>query len=288
MHPDMTTDDRDLLDLDNNPELAIPGLVDEARQFFRELLEANRSLRLRAASQDERLAQMAGEVAEARRESTRSRELEQENIRLTREVAVLRERQEEVESEHLDVTGRFSQIEEQYVMLANLYVASYQLHATVRYADVLQVVKEILANLIGVTRMRLYLRTKRGDLLLVAALGTPGEGTARLALDADPTVQHVMDHGESYRAQGAATGLVAAVPLRIRKQTVGVLVIDELLPHKHELNATDGQLFDLLGGHVAVAVFRSRGALRGEQKLPEDVSSLADDQVDFNDLLLVT
>lgn len=285
----MANDDHDLLDLDGNPELAIPGLVDDARKFFKDLLESNRALRLRASSQEERLAQLAGEVAEARRTNVRVQELEQENARLTRELAGLQERQDEVEIEHQDVSGRFSQIEEQYVMLANLYVASYQLHATLRYEDVLRVVKDVLANLVGVKRMRLYLRTKRGDLLLVAGLETLGEGLARLPLNAEPAVAQVMAKGESvYRSSAAGPGPEAALPLRIRKQTVGVLVIDQLLAHKSELNATDHQLFDLLGGHVAVAIFRSRRALRGEEVLPAGAVSLADDQVDLNDLLLVT
>jgi hypothetical protein len=285
----MSKDDRDSLDLEGNPELAIPGLVDEARKFFRELLETNRALRLKAASQDERLAQLAGEVAESRRWQARAAELEQENARLTRELASLTERQQEVELEHQDVSGRFAQIEEQYVMLANLYVASYQLHATLKYEDVLRVVKEILANLVGVQRMRLFLRTKNGDLLLVAGLEEAGEGTVRLDPATEPQLAKTLTSGESYyRSNPGDTGPIASVPLRIRRQTVGVLVIDQLLAHKADLNATDGQLFDLLGGHVAVAIFRSRRAQRGEDGLPSGVTSLADDQVDLNELMLVT
>jgi len=284
----MTKDDGDLIELDLGPDETIPGLVDEARKFFRELLEANRSLKLKLASHEERMQQMAGEIGEARRHENRLMELEQENSRLTRELASLRLRNEEVEIEHQDVSGRFQQIEEQYVMLANLYVASYQLHATLRYADVLRVVKEILANLVGVTRMRLYLRTRRGDLLLVAGLDVPGEGVAHIAADAEPEIARVMSQKESYYRAQPGSGPLAVVPLRIRKETVGVLVIDKLLAHKHELTATDSQLFDLLGGHVAVAIFRSRRTERGQEQVPPGMATLADDQVDVNELLLVT
>ncbi len=284
----MSKDDRDLIELELDPEEAIPGLVDEARKFFHDLIEVNRSLKLKVANQDERLQQMAGEIGEARRHETRLIELEQENSRLTRELASLRLRHEEIEVEHQDVTGRFQLIEEQYVMLANLYVASYQLHATLRYDDVLRVVKEILANLVGVKQMRLYLRTRRGDLLLVAGLDAPGEGTARLALDAEPEIAQAMQSHESYYRAHADGVPLAVVPLRIRKDTVGVLVIDRLLAHKQELTSTDSQLFDLLGGHVAVAIFRSRRAQGGPQAIPAGVGTLADDQVDVNDLLLVT
>jgi hypothetical protein len=284
----MATDDRDLIEIDLDPEGSIPGLVDEARKFFRQLIDANRSLKLKVASQDERLQQMAGEIGEARRHEGRLLELEQENSRLTRELSSLRLRHEEIEVEHQDVTGRYQQIEEQYVMLANLYVASYQLHATLRYEDVLHVVKEILANLVGVKRMRLYLRTRGGDLLLVAGLEVPGEGTARLAPDAEPAIARAMQSHESSYDASAHGAPLAVVPLRIRKETVGVLVIDQLLAHKQELTSTDSQLFDLLGGHVAVAIFRSRRAERGLEPVAAGVGTLADDQVDVSELLLVT
>jgi GAF domain-containing protein len=281
-------EDRDLLDLESDPELAMPGLVEEGRKFFKELLEANRALRLRATEQDQKASRVAGELAEARRHAQRVAVLERENSELVREMAELRQRHEEVELEQQDFAGRYQQIEEQYVMLANLYVASYQLHATLRYEDVLRVVKEILANLVGVRAMRLYLRTRKGDLLLVAGLNTPGEGVARLDPQSDGVIAKVLEDGEGvYRADGG-TGSLACIPLRIRKQTVGLLVIDQLLAHKERLTATDRELFDLLGGHVAIAIFRSRRVHRGEERLPPGVSSLADEQVDLNDLLLVT
>jgi nitrate/nitrite-specific signal transduction histidine kinase len=284
----MPPDDRDLIEIELDPDGTIPGLVDEARHFFRQLIEANRSLKLKVASQDERLQQMAGEIGAARRHESRLFELEQENSRLTRELSSLRLRHEEIEVEHQDVTGRYQQIEEQYVMLANLYVASYQLHATLRYEDVLRVVKEILANLVGVKRMRLYLRTQGGDLLLVAGLDVPGEGTARLSLDAEPVIGKAMQSHESFYGPPTGDSPLAVVPLRIRKETVGVLVIDRLLAHKQELTSTDSQLFDLLGGHVAVAIFRSRRASRGLEPVASGIGTLADDQVDVNELLLVT
>jgi hypothetical protein len=263
-------------------------LVDEARRFFRQLIDANRALKLKVASQDERLQQMAGEIGEARRHEGRLIELERENTRLTRELSSLRLRHEEIEVEHQDVTGRYQQIEEQYVMLANLYVASYQLHATLRYEDVLRVVKEILSNLVGVKRMRLYLRTQGGDLLLVAGLDVPNEGSARMTPDAEPLIGKAMQSHESFYGTTTGDAPLAIVPLRIRKETVGVLVIDELLAHKQELTSTDSQLFDLLGGHVAVAIFRSRRAARGLEPVAAGVGALADDQVDVNELLLVT
>jgi hypothetical protein len=288
-----TEEDEELLNLTGGPDLAMADLVAEGRKFFRNLLEANGSLRLRLAAQDERLARMAEELAEARRMADNARRLEQENRDLTRELGGVSQRFKEVELEQRDYLEHYRQIEEQYVTVANLYVASYQLHATLRFNEVIKVVKEILANLVGVKRGRIYLCTKKNDLLLVAGLDTPhlsvpGEGQARLANNADPVLLATLLHGTSfYRQEGAPVGaspIIACVPLRIRKQVVGLLVIDELLTQKEGVSTTDSQIFDLLGAHVAVALARSK---RTDRIAGGEEGALVDRVVDFNELLIV-
>jgi hypothetical protein len=288
-------DDEDLLNLAGGPDLAMADLVAEGRKFFRNLLEANGSLRLRIAAQDERLARMAEEYAEAKRMAENARRLEHENLELTRELGGMRQRFEEVELEQRDYLEHYRQIEEQYVTVANLYVASYQLHATLRFNEVIKVVKEILANLVGVKKARLYLCTKKNDMLLVAGLDTPrlsvpGEGRERIANDADPILTAALLQGVSYyRQEGAPANIspiVACVPLRIRKQVVGLLVIDELLSQKDGVSSTDSQIFDLLGAHVAVALARSKRTDRLSGSGGEE-GALMDHVVNFGELLIV-
>ncbi len=270
-------------------EALLKGLVDDSRRFFRDLLESNRQLRGRAAAQEERLTRLSEELAEARRRADRVAGLERENDSLTRELAGLRERYGEIEFEHQDFAVRCQQIEEQYAVVANLYVATYQLHATVLYAEVLSVAKEIIANLIGVKRMRLFLRTRKNELLLAAELDLPAmtgkrEGKGDPSALADPLLATAMAEGRShYRTAGQTDGAVAVIPIRIRKTVVGLLVIDELLAHKPLLTEADQQLFELLGGHLAVAIARSHRKAAPCRPTP----SLVDQEFDFSSLLLV-
>ncbi len=277
-----------LSNIELDSEALMKGLVDDSRRFFRDLLDSNQGIRRRCASLEERLARSAEELAEARRSADRAAELERENQSLARELAGLKQRFEEVEFEQQDFSARYQQIEEQYATVANLYVATYQLHATLVYGEVLSVAKEIMANLVGVKRMRLYLRTNKNNLLLAAeihvpTLGGPGEGKIDAEAIADPLLAKVLIAGASYyRPASAEAGILAAIPLRIRKTVVGILVIDELLAQKERLTGADEQMFELLGGHLAVALARSRKG-GGEAQ-----STLADQEIELSNLLLVS
>lgn len=290
-------DEKDSSDLGEGLHADVEGVVDEGRKFFREMMESNRNLKLRLAAQEGRLGSMAEELAEARQTANKAEALERENRTLVRELAGINERFKEVELEQIDQVAQFKQVEDQYVVVANLYVASYQLHATLRFKDVLQVVKEILSNLVGVKRARVFLRTKGSDLLLVAGLDTPRlstseEGRVRISVSADPIFAKVLVTGTSYYRSTAATAagapsIQACIPLRIRKAIVGLLVVDELLDQKQSLDAADGQIFDLLGAHFAVALARSHWTERRFSEETLGSSTLADGAIDPNELLIL-
>jgi nitrate/nitrite-specific signal transduction histidine kinase len=53
-----------------------------------------------------------------------------------------------VEEENRDFAKKYIEVEEENNNLANLYVASYQLHSTLDYEEVLRIVLEIIINLI--------------------------------------------------------------------------------------------------------------------------------------------
>src|SRR4029077_5549541 len=69
-------------------------------------------------------------------------ELLRENERLRRELGAL-------EEQTRDYTTRYTEIEAQNANLASLYVASYQLHSTLDFREVIQIVQDIIVSLIG-------------------------------------------------------------------------------------------------------------------------------------------
>src|SRR5436305_15297784 len=62
---------------------------------------------------------------------------------------VLKDRIATIEEESRNYSARYVEVEQQNTNLANLYVASYQLHGTLQRDRVLGALKEIVINLIG-------------------------------------------------------------------------------------------------------------------------------------------
>ena len=221
-------------------------LFNKGKEFTEELLRENQRLRYR-------LATIEGEVKQ------------------------LEERFHEIEAENKDFAARYVEIEEQNNNLANLYVASYQLHSTLDFREVVQIVEEILINLIGArTFAILLLDEKTNDLQTVASEGDdamPGIDKISVGLG-EGVLGTVARGGESYYfsqdPRGGAVGIdrpLAAVPLKIKDQVIGLIAIYRLLQQKEAFAAVDYELFALLAAHAATAVFASKLYSQSERKL---------------------
>ena len=221
-------------------------LFNKGKEFTEELLRENQRLRYR-------LATIEGEVKQ------------------------LEERFHEIEAENKDFAARYVEIEEQNNNLANLYVASYQLHSTLDFREVVQIVEEILINLIGArTFAILLLDEKTNDLQTVASEGDdamPGIDKISMRLG-EGILGTVARSGESYYfsqdPRGGAVSIdrpLAAVPLKIKDQVIGLIAIYKLLQQKEAFSAVDYELFALLAAHAATAVFASKLYSQSERKL---------------------
>src|SRR5207253_5704035 len=91
---------------------------------------------------------------------------------LLRENERLRKRLGALEEENKDYASRYTEIEHQNNNLATLYVASYQLHSTLDFREVIQIVQEIVINLIGAESFAiLLLDEKTNELKTIACEG---------------------------------------------------------------------------------------------------------------------
>lgn|GEM_PF-2551063 len=173
------------------------------------------------------------------------------------------------------VEARCADIEADHHNLAQLYVATHQIHAAVGFREVVQVVTEIVLNLVGAARFQLFLYDERRDSLCAIA----GEGADVAAVPPVPLGQGVVGAAAGRRERyvrtappgdgaggGPEGGPLVVVPLATVEDLVGAVVIDALLPHKPSLMAIDDELFDLLSAHGAAAL---AGALLREQAPPE-------------------
>jgi GAF domain-containing protein len=250
---------------------AMRGEFDNACAFTEELLRENESLRERVSN----LMRKRARAGDAEGEAGSDKAGLQERIRdLEQERDELGARQAKVEEMSRSFCARCEEIEEQHNHLANLYVASYQLHATLELAEVVATLKEILINLVGAEVFALYwVEEQQGTLRTEASQGADGAIHGRIRFDGDPLSSAVRE-GQSYyadplpdRAELDPARPIACIPLRIGQQIIGVVAIYRLLRQKDRFIPADFELFTLLAGHAATALFSAKLFQQSEQKL---------------------
>jgi putative methionine-R-sulfoxide reductase with GAF domain len=231
-------------------------IVAKAKEFTEEVLRENERLRFKiAALEAAGGAQAVDERVQALQK--RVRELEEK-------LAEIEARYRKVEEENKEFADRYIEIEEQNNNLANLYVASYQLHSTLDFKEVVRIVQEIVINLIGAEVFHiLMVSEKTGQLEIEASEGqTPGRNAIPLG---DGIIGKAARSGESYFAQmvarkepSAFEQPIAVIPLKIKESTIGVISINKLLVQKTQFTTMDYELFTLLAGHAATAIFSAK------------------------------
>lgn len=254
-------------------KINIPKSVDEFLQVFRkgeeftkELLRENERLRFRIAELEEALEKSSDE-AKIKLLQERARVLENE-------LDSLRERFAKVEEENKDFATRYVEVEEENNNLANLYVASYQLHSTLDFSEVLRIILEIIINLIGAERFAvLLIDEKTNELVPVAAEGCDVSEIPKVQVG-NGIIGRVAREGESYFADNPKSsgdpslGIpIVCIPLKIKEHVIGVISIYSLFVQKESFTNIDYELFNLLAGHAATAIFSSRLYTQSERKL---------------------
>jgi nitrate/nitrite-specific signal transduction histidine kinase len=202
---------------------------------------------------------------------------ETEGVRLRDELATLGEGLRRQESARLELETRlksledenhrfaqdYTEVEQQNANLANLYVASYQLHGTLDREEVLGTIQEIVCNLVGSEEMALFeLNGEGGGLELVRSSGidarpfqriAPSQGViGRVARDGRT---HLTERDGLEGARPEEAQLTACVPLKLRGKVMAVLALFRLLPQKSGLEPLDQELFDLLADQAAMALY---------------------------------
>jgi transcriptional regulator with GAF, ATPase, and Fis domain len=244
----------------------------KGEEFTQELLRENEKLRFKLVQLEEENGALqrlgpgkADELAE------KLAVLEEENRRLI-------QRFRAVELENQNFAEKYLEVEAENNNLANLYVASYQLHSTLDFGEVLRTVLEIIINLVGAEKFAvLLLDEKTNELSAVAAEGVSPEDIPRVSIG-DGIVGGVAKSGENYfaalnpEAAPAVTGddfmnPMVCIPLKIKEHVIGVIAIYRLLVQKKSFTDIDYELFSMLAGHAATAVFSSRLYSQSERKL---------------------
>ncbi len=241
----------------------------KGEEFTHELLKENEKLRYKVAQLEE-VTKFSG-----REEGFKFRSLEERIKFLEEENKHLLDRYRLAEEENKDFANRYLEVESENNNLANLYVASYQLHSTLDFSECLKIILEIVMNLIGAEEFSIMmLDEKTSELTIVAQEGMGPEARVSVTVG-EGIIGTAARTGEAFYREGDPTDLrgidylhpLTVVPLKIKEHVIGVIVIYKLLVQKPAFSNVDYELFTMLAGHAATALFSSKLYSQSERKL---------------------
>lgn len=236
-------------------------------EFTKALLQENERLRRRLAELE--MTQNSAARDPASWEKLRQ-ELGTKIATLEEERNSMLERLHHVEDENRQFACRYVEIEEENNALANLYVASFQLHSTLELPEVFKIIIEIVINLIGAETFAIYVLDEKSNRLeAVAAEGRPTGVFPPVPLGSGVIGSAVASGNTSCSEAIGSEDLenpIACIPLRVEEQAIGAIAIYRLLQQKAQFSPLDHELFTLLAGHAATAIFSCRLYAQSERK----------------------
>jgi len=238
-----------------------------------ELMQENRRLRDQLGRVEAENTELKTQLASDRA----IRDLLKKIDHLEREKARLLSTVHEQEEITGQIANRFAQVEGDLESFANLYVASFQLHLSLRLRTVVRHIKELLQQLVGARSLAIYFADEGGrHLLPIASEGVELASVATVPLkegtdgDALATViERTFLTGVPHVAEGVVAQRPAAcIPLRIEDRAVGAIVVFDLLAQKAEFVTVDRELFKLLGAHAGATLVAAYMYTSGDGRLP--------------------
>ncbi len=241
------------------PRNMVKQFFRKGEAFIEELLNENERLRMHVMHLESRLHESKAEVPS----SENTAELQAILERLKQEHEDLRQRYDEMVSETQKHKARYENIEEENDKLANLFVASYQLHSTMELEEALRIVTEILLNFVGAGRFALFIREK--DILEpVSSYGITINDLSPVDMN-EPWVQKMTKPAKPHVAalslqpgEFEQDKPVACLPLHIQDSLTGAIFIYSFLQQKLSISPVDMELFNLLSEHTAVVLEGAR------------------------------
>lgn len=237
-------------------ESFVRTFVRKGMEYTEELLRENDELRAEISELHQEVGQLRSQVAsdDAIRDLLRTVE------RLETERRDLLERSRNLEATHRAEEGRHEEIEREVSDLANLYVASHQLHTSLSVPRVVQHLRDMLGQLVGAESFIIYvLDEERLNAVPVASESVPDEYDRSLALE-DHRIGDACLTGlpkirdPAGELAGSLEDPIAIIPFLADGRAVGLASVFRLLPQKSGWADVDLELFKLLGAQAGAAL----------------------------------
>lgn len=258
-------------ELKKEREEFLKAFFEKGAQITDELVKEREKARERIASLEQENARLRAQVAsdDAMRE-------------LLRKIEALEKEKDAALAKYLEVEGTSQraaavtvEIEGELASVANLYVASFQLHSSLSPRGVMRHVMELLGQLVGVEAFVAYLLDdEERTLVPVASEGLPASEVVPIALPGSGRVATVFATGETHEVRGdsrAGTSQEPRVvfPLMLEGRTVGVVSVVRTLQQKSSFVHMDQELFKLLGAQAVSALVAARLYTDSGKKMPK-------------------
>lgn len=176
--------------------------------------------------------------------------------RLEAEIKNMQHKIDLIEEEKEELAEHNRILEEQATVFVNMTVTFQRLFASRNYVEVVGIVKEILLNLIGVGQFEIHVLDKKKDcLVLITREGKKysiSEEDERLIVNS--IKEGVLFVSDQARLQEKKVP-VASIPLKIDREVLGVIVINQLLSQKDKFTQHDKEIFELLGTYASAAIY---------------------------------
>jgi hypothetical protein len=262
--------DAAVTDLQKDRDTFLQGLFKKGAQFTQELLTENARLHQKVAELESENAQLRGQIAS----DDAIRELLRKIDSLERERSMLLSQFEQAEAASVRWVDQYSEVESELANLANLYVASYQLHSSLDFHATSRQLKELLEQLVGARSFAIYVASSdHSHLDPVLAHGLSGLEPVLIQADDGglgetfATGLPRIERGDLTR--GSLENPLALVPMTVEQQVIGVLAIYATLPQKSRFLQVDYELFKLFGAHAGVALVCARLFAQAHKKVPD-------------------
>ena len=156
---------------------------------------------------------------------------------------------------------RTSEIEQELHDLANLYIASSHLHATLSVRGVVRHMRELLQQLLGADRFAIFVLREPDRATVLTSEGIDeatvvvvGEGPIGVAI---ATGRSRVVEGPP-QPPGSMESPLAVIPLRVRERVLGAIVVVSVFEQKERWAAVDHELLDLMGAQAGIALVSAR------------------------------
>ncbi|MFW6051207.1 MAG: GAF domain-containing protein [Myxococcota bacterium] len=268
-------------DLVKEREQFVRNFLKKGVEFTEQLLHENQDLRQELAGLRSDNARLRAQVAsdDAIRDLIRTVEA------LEREKNNLLEKSNELEQTQREEERRYVQVESELNDLANLYIASNQLHSSLSVRGVVRHLSDLLEQLVGAAGFVIYLMDQQGDRAVPIGWQGVGDVTPEPVATGDGPVGDACLTGvprireEGPLGPGTFEDPVAVIPMMVDGRPVGAICILSMLAQKDNWASVDRELFNLLGQQAGMALIaanlydREKGPVAALAGLTEKLES---------------